>query len=149
VLDELSAIDFHELDRATCLWLLATEHLGRLQVLEPDRTSVPVSYVVAGETLEVRVETGPAAVGCTTGTPVAFDVDVFDVFSQVGWNVHVRGAVVDLADGVLSNRERPECRRPEMRHPDGRWMHVIVTAVTGRWFRAPECLPVFVSARGA
>jgi hypothetical protein len=142
VLDELSAIDFHELDRATCLWLLATEHLGRLRVLEPDRTSVPVDYMVSGESLEVRVDAGLEAVTCTIGTPVAFDVDVFDVFSQVGWNVHVRGAVVDATDTVLADQEPPW-----VQPPDGCRMHVIVTVVTGRWFRAPECPPVFASAR--
>jgi uncharacterized protein len=146
VLDELSATEFHDLDRATCLWLLPTEQVGRLRLLDPDGAMMPVNYLVADGALVVRVEAGAGAVECSSGSPVAFDVDVVDVFSQVGWSVHVRGEVVDVTDVISTDQTWRGHVQPWTRRPDDRWLRIIITDVSGRWFRPPDRPWAFTTA---
>jgi Pyridoxamine 5'-phosphate oxidase len=115
----------HELDRATCLWLLPTERAGRLLVLEPERRAVPVSYVVADGVVLLRVDDEWVAESWSSGAPVAFEVDVFDVFSQVGWSVHVRGQIAATATDQ------------EDAWGQG-WIRIAMHDVRGHWYRPPE-----------
>jgi Pyridoxamine 5'-phosphate oxidase len=136
------ATDRHELDTATCVWLLSTERVGRFVVLEPRRAFVAVSFLVAGGAILVRVEPGSDRSGYFVGAPVALDVDVFDRYSQTGWSVHVRGVVELVLDGPRSDEE-VEPRLPEwMRHAGELWLRLCALDVTGRWFRAPDHPPV-------
>jgi hypothetical protein len=127
-----------QLDEATCLWLLSTEHVGRLLVLEPspDKIFAPVKFVMAGGAVVVRVEP-PAGAYCAVGSSVALDVDVFDPYSQAGWTVHVGGVV----DRVLDGHRVAEELRPWTRRADECWLRIAARTVEGRWFRAPDHPP--------
>ncbi len=138
-------MESHELDLATCMWLLATERVGRLLVLAPERVVVPVDYAVVRDTVVVRVDDGPYSDACPPGSLVAFDVDVFDVFSQVGWSVHVRGAIDGVVEADSMDPSLQKRLRASMRRPDGRWLRISVKAIRGRWFRPPERARVFAS----
>jgi hypothetical protein len=137
------ATELHELDGATCLWLLSTEHVGRLLLLEPDHAFGSVNFVVLDGAVVVRVESGSDAAACIVGSPVALDVDVFDPYSQTGWSVHVRGVV----ERLLDRRRADERLRPWMRGPDDSWLRLAALDVSGRWFRAPDRPPVFERGR--
>jgi hypothetical protein len=63
-LDETCETESHELDLATCRWLLATERVGRLLVLAPERVVVHVDYAVVRDTVVVRVDDGPYSDAC-------------------------------------------------------------------------------------
>jgi len=144
LLEESYATESHELDRATCLWLLLTAQVGRLVVLDP-KAVASVQYVVVGDALIVRIGADSAATGCPTASPVTLDVDAFDVFSQVGWSVHVRGEIERIGGVDVDARSEVAGTRlsPWMGHPDGRWFRISPTYVSGHWFRPPERPRVF------
>jgi hypothetical protein len=129
--------ELHELDEATCLWLLSTEHVGRLLLFEPYQTFEPVNFVMAGRDVVVRVEAESGAASCAVGSPVALDVEVFDPYSQAGWTVRVRGVVDRGLDGHRVDAEL----RPWTRRADERWLRIAARAVKGRWFRASDRPP--------
>jgi hypothetical protein len=129
--------ELHDLDRATCLWLLPTEQVGRLVLLGPEPAVAPVNYLVANGVVLVRISAGSGEAACRRGSPVAFDVDVFDVFSQVGWSVHVRGEILDVVDVATDEALRARVQ-PWTRGPEDRWLRIIVDDVTGHWFRPPD-----------
>jgi hypothetical protein len=138
LLDKSAAAESHELDRATCMWLLATEQVGRLLLLECAQVVVPVNYVVVGNAIVVRVDAKAGVAVSSTGSPVAFDVDVFDVFSQVGWRVHVRGDIETVVDVDCAHPSLQQRLRPWIRQPGDRWIRISAADVRGHWFRPPE-----------
>jgi hypothetical protein len=144
-LDETGETESHDLDQATCMWLLAMEQMGRMLVLAPERVVLPVSYVVAGDNVVVRADGDACSAACPTGSPVAFDVDAFDVFSQVGWSVHVRGAIEGVVEAERADPSLQRRLRAWTRQPDGQWLRISVRDVRGRWFRPPEHSRVFAT----
>jgi hypothetical protein len=118
---------------------LLTAQAGRLVVLDPKAVAW-VNYLVVGDALIVRIGAESATTGCPRHSPVTLDVDAFDVFSQVGWSVHVRGEVERIG-GVDVDRLREAAGTdppPWTGHSDGRWFRISPTDVSGRWFRPPE-----------
>ena len=144
LLEESYVTESHELDRATCLWLLLTAQVGRLVVVDP-KAVASVQYVVVGDALIVRIGADSAATGCPTASPVTLDVDAFDVFSQVGWSVHVRGDIESIGDVEVDGLHQAAGTHPPpwTAHPDGRWFRISPTYVSGHWFRPPERPRVF------
>src|SRR6188472_271788 len=78
------------LDRATCLMLLTTQHVGRLILGGDDPTVIPLNYAVAAGAIRIRTEDGGRA-SAGTGQPVVFEVDMVDARTHSGWSVVVRG----------------------------------------------------------
>ena len=142
-LDQSVATESHELDWATCLWLLPSEQVGRVVALEPERVVVQVNYVMVGDAVIVRVDAASVGAAWLDGAPVAFDVAVLDIFSQVGWAVHVRGDIERITHLVESDDLFRKRLRPWMRQPDDQWFRISITDVSGRWFRPAEQPPVF------
>ncbi len=121
-----------QLDRATCLTLLTTQHVGRLVVGGADPNEaviIPINYTAAGEVITLRTDaTSRAAASATQG--VAFEVDMFDERTRSGWSVVVRGRLEPIADH--EPRAHVETWAPGERD---QWMMVLVEAVTGRLLR--------------
>lgn len=81
-----------ELDRETCLHLLATQSVGRLALTDrsgPD--VVPVNYALDGEDVLIATTTYGAIARTATGHRVAFEADHTDPATRSGWSVVVRG----------------------------------------------------------
>jgi nitroimidazol reductase NimA-like FMN-containing flavoprotein (pyridoxamine 5'-phosphate oxidase superfamily) len=75
--DEIRPAELRELDRASCLALLASQRVGRL-VLPGDVPFVaPVNYTVVDEALHFRTDAESRA-SRTHGTKVVFEVDAVD-----------------------------------------------------------------------
>ncbi len=58
--DERCLAEFHELDRATCLWLLPTEQVGRVVVDDVQPATTPVNYLVIDDAIVYRADAGSA-----------------------------------------------------------------------------------------
>jgi uncharacterized protein len=82
-----------ELDRGTCLELVAARSVGRLAYVAragvPD--VVPVNYAVHGDELLVRSGPGPKLQAAERREAVAVEVDDLDEASRTGWSVVVVG----------------------------------------------------------
>ena len=125
------------IDRAGCLRLLATRSLGRLVFTQGALPDVlPVTYLLAGETVLLRLAIGATA-AAVRGAVVAFETDDFDDEYRQGWSVTVIGRTHELTaaeDGV-----RASMRELSSWSSDGRdhFFSLAVERITGHRLTAP------------
>ncbi len=120
--------ELFQLDRATCVALLTTQHVGRLVIGGEEPTVIPVNYMAADGIVTFRTEIGGTIERAASGR-VAFEVDMFDDRTRSGWSVIVRGRLLPLPDGDVVDLDT---WAPGER---ARWMIVPIDAVTGRLLR--------------
>ena len=103
------------LPRAESLRLLSTVSLGRLVFTHLALPAIrPVNHAVAGEQVIIRAYLGTAisaAVGDRSGTVVAYEADLIDPDSHLGWSVIIVGRAARLTDQAEAARYR-ELLRP-------------------------------------
>lgn len=103
------------LPRAESLRLLSTVSLGRLVFTHLALPAIrPVNHAVAGEQVIIRAYLGTAisaAVGDRSGTVVAYEADLIDPDSHLGWSVIIVGRAARLTDQAEAARYR-EVLRP-------------------------------------
>jgi hypothetical protein len=90
------------LPRAESLRLLSTVSLGRLVFTHLALPAIrPVNHAVAGEQVIIRAYLGTAisaAVGQRSGTVVAYEADLIDPDTHLGWSVIIVGRASRLTD---------------------------------------------------
>ncbi len=131
--DPGSTAELFQLDEATCLALLTTQHVGRLVVGGDDPAVVTVNYLFVDGVVTFRTEAGSRA-DQADRQPVLFEVDMFDDRTRSGWSVLVRGCLramsLDETSAVVDTWA-PGAR--------ARCITVTPDVVTGRLLRgAPE-----------
>jgi nitroimidazol reductase NimA-like FMN-containing flavoprotein (pyridoxamine 5'-phosphate oxidase superfamily) len=127
--------ELFQLDRATCVMLLTTQHVGRLVIGGDEPTVVPVNYTAADGIITFRtVPDGRADTSATQ--PVVFEVDMFDDRTHSGWSVVVRGELTHVS--ADEHHADVESWAPGERD---RWMIVPVETVTGRLLRGAVDAP--------
>jgi hypothetical protein len=98
------------LPRAESLRLLSTVSLGRLVFTHLALPAIrPVSHAVAGEQVIIRAYLGTtisAAVGDRFGTVVAYEADVIDPGTHLGWSVIIVGRASRVTDPAEVARYR-------------------------------------------
>lgn len=103
------------LPRAESLRLLSTVSLGRLVFTHLALPAIrPVNHAVAGEQVIIRAYLGTAisaAVGDRSGTVVAYEADLIDPETHLGWSVIIVGRATRLTDQAEVARYR-EVLRP-------------------------------------
>ena len=103
------------LPRAESLRLLSTVSLGRLVFTHLALPAIrPVNHAVAGEQVIIRAYLGTAisaAVGQRSGTVVAYEADLIDPETHLGWSVIIVGRAARLTDQAEAARYR-EVLRP-------------------------------------
>jgi Pyridoxamine 5'-phosphate oxidase len=103
------------LPRAESLRLLSSVSLGRLVFTHLALPAIrPVNHAVAGEQVIIRAYLGTAisaAVGDRTGTVVAYEADLIDPDTHLGWSVIIVGRAARLTDQAEAARYR-ELLRP-------------------------------------
>ncbi|WSE12400.1 pyridoxamine 5'-phosphate oxidase family protein [Streptomyces sp. NBC_01280] len=92
-----------DLDRDEALRLLATVSMGRLVFTQRALPAVrPVTHLVEGEDIMVRLDDGSTltALMMDSGSPavVAYEADVIDPETHLGWSVVVTGFAYPVAD---------------------------------------------------
>ena len=133
---------WQELTRAECFELLATEHLGRVAMVD-DRGPVvfPVHFVLDRHTVVFRTGTGTKLSAASLGRRVSFEVDQADPATRTGWSVLVRGEAVEVTDRAELTRLRAlplEVWAPGAR---GHYVRILPSALTGRRIVAPGLAP--------
>lgn len=103
------------LPRAESLRLLSTVSLGRLVFTHLALPAIrPVNHAVAGEQVIIRAYLGTAsstAVRGQSGTVVAYEADLIDPDTHLGWSVIIVGRASRLTDPVRAAQYR-ELLRP-------------------------------------
>jgi uncharacterized protein len=87
-----------ELDRDTCLRLLAMVGVGRVVFTDAAMpAAAPVTYLVDGEEVVFRAHCGSGLTGID-GNVVGFEADEIDVPERAGWSVLAVGHAYEVLD---------------------------------------------------
>ena len=124
--------ELFQLDRPTCLALLAAQHVGRLVVAGAESPVVVVNYTLHEETVVFRADPSPR-ISSILETAVVFEVDMYDERTRSGWSVLVRGTA---RDATASSGTDPEVAVDTWAPgPKSRWIGIDVEDITGRLLR--------------
>jgi Pyridoxamine 5'-phosphate oxidase len=98
------------LPREESLRLLRSVSVGRLVFTHLALPAIrPVSHVVDGDQVVIRAYVGTTiniAVGDNSGMVVAYEADLIDPDTHLGWTVIIVGRASRLADGLEADRFR-------------------------------------------
>jgi uncharacterized protein len=124
---------WQQLTKAECFELLASEHLGRVAVVD-DRGPVvfPVNFVLDRHTVVFRTEQGTKLHAAGRGSRVCFEVDHADATAHIGWSVIVRGEITEVTDRGELDRLRGlplQAWAPGVRD---RYVRILPAVLTGR-----------------
>ncbi len=127
------------LPRAESLRLLSTVSLGRLVFTHLALPAIrPVNHAVAGDQVIIRAYLGTAisaAVRDGAGTVVAYEADLIDPDTHLGWSVIIVGRATRLTDPAEASRYR-ELLQPWV--VDGRDEIIVIQADMVDGFRLVE-----------
>jgi hypothetical protein len=126
-----------ELDRATCLELLATQHVGRLIVDGAEPVVRVVNYTAFEHAIMFRSDPGPH-VDELLGRPVVFEADMVDEQTRSGWSVVVRGVAHDESAHLAGFGQSGSSVDPWAPGPKSRWIGISIQDVTGRLVRGEQ-----------
>ncbi|MFF1370060.1 pyridoxamine 5'-phosphate oxidase family protein [Streptomyces virginiae] len=141
-----------ELDRAEALRLLSTVSLGRIVFTQHALPAVrPVNHLVENEAIIVRIhEDGAlaslAAPADAPGVVVAYEADVIDSVTHLGWSVVVTGYARVVSDADEMDRYA-HLLRPWVAHRMTSTLRIRPDLVTGFRLEADPTQPV-PAARG-
>ncbi len=95
----MSALEIEVLDRAVCLDLLRSAHVGRVGAsVDALPVIFPVNYGMLGESVVFRTVPGTRFDAATAGAVVAFQVDEFGVHDSVSWSVLLQGVAGEVTE---------------------------------------------------
>ncbi len=122
--DEVTPPQAYELDRRTCLSLLATQRMGRVVLDDEPPAVLLVRFGVAGERL--LLTGGEEQLADRADRLVIVEVDGVDEHRRVGWSVIVRGRL------EVAGLEHD---------PGGRRTCIAIIDLTGRWVQGASRTP--------
>jgi uncharacterized protein len=138
----VSQIRWRELTRSECFRLLASQHLGRVVLVDQlGPAAFPVNYVVDGHTVLFRTDEGSKLDAALRGAGVAFQIDGVDEASHTGWSVLVRAEAVEVID---SDDLARVCELPLYPWAPGAKTHyvrLLPAMLTGRRIAVPDDAP--------
>jgi len=129
-----------EIDRETCLALLATQSVGLLAMARQGAAPhvVPVNYTLLRGSVVFRTTPGQKLDLLVT-EPVSFEVDSWDPLRRTGWSVVIHGLAYEASDREMEY-EDISLDTPAERQ-DSRWVRLMPTSVTGRRITRPAGAP--------
>jgi uncharacterized protein len=120
------------LDRASCLSLLVSVHVGRIALsIDALPVVLPVNFTMLDDDVLIRTAPGSKLDAAATNAVVAFEADKIDAIYHSGWSVLVQGVATEITDPVELERAR---RAPLTPWPgvNGRYLRVATQLVSGR-----------------
>jgi hypothetical protein len=132
--DKVSPAELLELDRATCLALLMTQHVGRLVTSGTPPAIRVLNYTAFEHVVMFRSDPGPN-VDAIIDTPVVFEADMIDARTRSGWSVVVHGVARDVSDHLDGFALAGARVEPWVAGPKNRWVGITIEQVTGRRLR--------------
>ena len=135
-------VRWQELTRSECFGLLASQHLGRVVLIdELGPAAFPVNYVVDGHTLLFRTDEGSKLDAALRAARVAFQIDGVDDASRTGWSVLVRAEAVEVinSDDLARVGELP--LYPWAPGAKTHYVRLLPALLTGRRIAVPDDAP--------
>lgn len=131
--DEIPPVE--HLPAEVCWDLLRSSVVGRLAVVIEDHPDIfPLNYVVDGGSVVFRTAAGTKMAGALANTPVALEVDGYDVASEQAWSVVLRGR----AEHILQPRALAAAGNlplfPWQQGPKEHFVRIHLINMTGRRF---------------
>ncbi|MFI8260904.1 MULTISPECIES: pyridoxamine 5'-phosphate oxidase family protein [unclassified Streptomyces] len=148
--DTVAGRRMRELDRAEALRLLSTVSLGRIVFTQHALPAVrPVNHLVEGEDIIVRIHGGGALASLAapaevSGVVVAYEADVIDPVTHLGWSVVVTGYARAVCDADEVDRYA-HLLRPWVAHRMTSALRIRPDLVTGFRLEADPTPPVPVT----
>ncbi|MFI8391118.1 pyridoxamine 5'-phosphate oxidase family protein [Streptomyces sp. NPDC085540] len=144
--DTVAGRHMRELDRAEALRLLSTVSLGRIVFTQHALPAVrPVNHLVEGEYIIVRIHGGGALASLTApadvSAVVAYEADVLDPVTHLGWSVVVTGYARAVSDADEVDRYA-HLLRPWVAHRMTSALRIRPDLVAGFRLEADPTLPV-------
>ena len=138
----MSEISWQELTKSECFALLASQHLGRV-VLVDDRGPLgfPVNFVLDRHTVVFRSGEGTTLDVADRGGSVAFEIDGTDEPTRTGWSVLVRGEATEITDPDDLARVRQLPLSPWAPGAKTHYVRIRPAALTGRRIAVPSDMP--------
>jgi nitroimidazol reductase NimA-like FMN-containing flavoprotein (pyridoxamine 5'-phosphate oxidase superfamily) len=135
-------VRWQELSKDECFGLLASQHLGRV-VLVDDRgpVALPVNFVFDQHSVLFRTDEGTKLDAASRGARVAFEIDGIDEAHRTGWSVLVRGEAVEVTDPVELARLRQLPLYPWAPGAKGHYVRILPALLTGRRIALPDDAP--------
>lgn len=128
----MSAGSLRTLDVDECMALMTSGYVGRLAFIQDGRPAIlPLNYLFDQGAVLFRTGYGQL-VETVHGTPVAFEVDDFDVADHSGWSVVVHGIAEEVWDVGELERLRGLPLRPWADGTRDHYVRITPTALTGR-----------------
>lgn len=124
-----------QLSESACWSLLRTTSVGRLAVWVDDHPDIfPINYAVDHGSVVFRSRAGTKISAALSDSPVAFEVDGYDVETATAWSVVIRGSAEEISGGqdLLDTVDLPLF--PWQAGDKGRFIRILPTATTGRRF---------------
>jgi len=120
------------LDRARCLELLATAHVGRIALsMGALPVVLPVNFAMLGEDILIRTATGSKLNAAATNSVVAFEADRVDAVYHSGWSVLAQGVASEITDPV-ELEQAAEVPLAPWSGSDGHYLRVTTQLLSGR-----------------
>ena len=126
--------ELFQLDRATCLALLTTQHVGRLIIDAATPVVRVVNYTAFEHTIMFRSDPGPQ-IDAIIDQPVVFEADMVDDRTRSGWSVVVRGIARDVSEHLAGLGQAAANVEPWAPGPKNVWIGIDIDDVTGRLLR--------------
>ncbi len=135
-------VRFQELRRDECFGLLASQHLGRVVLVdELGPLALPVNYLLDGRTVLLRTDGGSKLDAALRGARVAFEIDGTDQATRTGWSVLVRGEAIEVSDPDELARLRALPLYPWAPGTKGHYVRILPALVSGRRIALPGDQP--------
>ena len=138
----VAEVSWQELTNSECFGLLASQHLGRL-VLVDDRGPIafPVNFVLDRHTVVFRSGEGTKLDVADHCASVAFEVDGADEATRTGWSVLVRGEATEITDPDDLARVRQLHLYPWAPGAKTHYIRIRPSVLTGRRIAVPRDTP--------
>jgi hypothetical protein len=122
-----------------CWELVRTAEVGRIAVCTTDGPDVfPLNFVVDHGTIVFRSAEGSKLSAALASTPVAFEVDGYDVSAKEAWSVVIKGKAEEVK-GFYERLESLELPLfPWHASPKRHFIRIVPGVVTGRRFTIVE-----------
>lgn len=117
-----------------CRSMLASQQIGRIAFLSAGEPLImPVNYRLHDGHVVFRTTTGEKLDAARGGKVVAFEIDDWNVASQTGWSVIVRGTAEDVwEEGEIAELNALGLRPWAAQVARRNWVKIVPDEITGR-----------------
>ncbi len=121
------------LNRYECAELLRKNRVGRIGFLNDGWPAIlPVNYVMDGDDIVIRTDSGTKFAALRHGAEVSFEIDAIDPLYRSGWSVLIYGNAAEVEETDELERVKNLGLRAWHQGAKPFWIRIAPVLVTGR-----------------